>query len=244
MIQHVIADLHLSEEQPHLVRLFDHYLENFATKADTLFILGDLFEVWIGDDYQPEWLNNITQRLRQLSQHCAIYFCHGNRDFLLGESYAERAGMTLLSEYETTQLLGCKTLLCHGDTLCTDDVAYQEFRQQVRTQQWQSQFLALPIEQRLAIVNDYRAQSKQATAEKNDAIMDVNLNTVAHTVKEYDATLLIHGHTHRPAIHQESFGPRLVVSDWRKHGHFLELSENSATSCYFEFNSCNREQWL
>lgn len=242
MITHFISDLHLCDEQPQLLRLFAHYLEKYAPQADRLYVLGDLFEVWIGDDYQPQWLLPITQQLNKLVvQGTSIYFCHGNRDFLLGKHYAKQANLKLLPEYSTINLFNHSVLLCHGDTLCTDDTAYQTFRQQVRSEQWQQEFLSLPIEQRLAIVNNYRQQSKQATAEKSQEIMDVNEDEVSITFQQYDVELMIHGHTHRPAIHQthnnNTIQRRVVLSDWRDYGQFLVASDNTLSSYHFDTKS-------
>ncbi|PWK53379.1 UDP-2,3-diacylglucosamine diphosphatase [Pleionea mediterranea] len=242
MITHFISDLHLSDEQPQLLRLFTHYLEQYAPRADRLYILGDLFEVWIGDDYQPQWLMPFTHQLNNLAeQGTSLYFCHGNRDFLLGNNYAKQANLKLLPEYSTIDLFGQSVLLCHGDTLCTDDTAYQDFRQQVRSEQWQQEFLSLPVEQRLAIVNNYRQQSKQATAEKSQEIMDVNADEVSHTFQHNDVEVMIHGHTHRPAIHRTEKDntslQRIVLSDWRDYGQYLEADSGIISSFHFDTKS-------
>lgn len=235
MTTHFISDLHLCEEQPHLVALFEHYLENYTFGIEKLYILGDLFEVWIGDDYQPDWVVAVQQKLKHLSdQGTHIFFCHGNRDFLIGETFAALTGVKLLPEYEVIQLSDQPALVCHGDSLCVDDVAYQEFRSQVRTTKWQQEFLALPAEKRLAIVNDYRAQSKAATAAKTNDIMDVNQNEVKKIFAKYSVDLLIHGHTHRPATHQFNNLQRIVLSDWRDYGQFLEWKNGVFQTVYFD----------
>jgi UDP-2,3-diacylglucosamine hydrolase len=242
MTVHFISDLHLCEQQPHLLRLFNHYLEQHAPAAEKLYILGDLFEVWIGDDYQPEWVLKIQQRLADLVEKgTQVYFCHGNRDFLVGEGFAAHTGVKLLDEYQVIQLGNRSALLCHGDTLCTDDAPYQEFRAKVRQREWQNQFLALSIEQRLAIVNDYRDQSKAATATKADEIMDVNSQTVQRTFDTFKVNLMIHGHTHRPAIHQMHNQQRIVLSDWRDYGQFLQWNDNVFQPVYFDLSgTCSR----
>ncbi|NVJ59309.1 MAG: UDP-2,3-diacylglucosamine diphosphatase [Gammaproteobacteria bacterium] len=238
MTCHFISDLHLSSEQPHLLRLFEYYLDNIAPNASEIFILGDLFEVWIGDDYRPEWLQPITQKLKTLNEKkIKVAFCHGNRDFLVGQGFCDDVGIQLMSECTTIQLDGTPTLLCHGDSLCIDDVEYIAFRNQVRTQQWQKEFLSLSIEQRLKIVNDYREQSAQATSEKNEAIMDVNQSMVRKVMQQENCQLLIHGHTHRPAQHEDSEFTRLVLSDWYDYGHFLLFENGHFDSIYFNGDS-------
>ncbi len=235
MTVHFISDLHLCEEQPHLMALFDHYLKNYTQEIDQLYILGDLFEVWVGDDYQPDWVKLIEQKLCQLKERgVELFFCHGNRDFLIGEAFASRTGISLLQEYQVIKLGRQSALLCHGDSLCTDDLPYQDFRAKVRTQQWQQQFLALPIEQRLAIVNDYRDQSKAATAAKTNDIMDVNQSEVEQAFAKFNVELLIHGHTHRPATHHFNNLQRIVLSDWRDYGQFLQWENGVFQSVYFD----------
>lgn len=239
MTTHFISDLHLTPEQPHLLRLFEYYLSEIAPSADELYILGDLFEVWIGDDYLPQWLKPIENKLAELSKgHSKIFFCHGNRDFLVGNEFSKRTGIQLLDEYATINLGNISALLCHGDSLCTDDIKYIEFRNQVRTKQWQNNFLSLPIEQRLAIVNDYRDQSAKATAEKNVDIMDVKTDTVSQIMQQYQCPILIHGHTHRPNKHESTLFTRMVLSDWYHYGQFLSFDDDTFESIYF--NQDNR----
>lgn len=242
MIQHFISDLHLCEEQPHLLRLFEVYLERYAPRASHLYILGDLFEVWIGDDYLPDWLIQLTKKMKSLSSSgTQIFFCHGNRDFLLGHQFAQLAGLQLLNEYATIALNDRKVLLCHGDTLCTDDAAYQAFRSEVRTEKWQSEFLSLSIEKRLAIVNQYRQQSKQATAEKTNEIMDVNNSTVNSIFDAHQVQYLIHGHTHRPATHRNNGRYRIVLSDWGQEGQYLEFKDGCLQSFRFDAGDCSND---
>jgi UDP-2,3-diacylglucosamine hydrolase len=234
---HFISDLHLCDEQPHLLRLFEYYLDNYVHHAQQLYILGDLFEVWIGDDYQPDWVVQVQQRLHELTQKgTEIFFCHGNRDFLVGETFAQKTGVQLLNEYQIIQLGHQSALICHGDSLCIDDIPYQEFRSQVRQTAWQQQFLALPIEQRLAIVNDYRDQSKAATAAKTSEIMDVNQDQVKRIFHNFNVDILIHGHTHRPAIHSVGEQQRIVLSDWRDYGQFLQWRDGRFLPTYFDLS--------
>lgn len=232
---HFISDLHLSDEQPHLIELFTDYLKKHTNKISKLYMLGDLFEVWIGDDYQPKWIQDILEQLAALNQRgVELYFLHGNRDFMVGKGFMQATGCRLLDDYATVQLGDHKVLLCHGDTLCIDDTAYQTFRKQVRTNQWQSQFLSLPIEQRLAIVADYRKQSKSATAEKQQDIMDVNTHEFIKVMNSFELKHMIHGHTHRPKLHQDQGLFRWVLSDWRELGQFVSFADNTLTAHYFD----------
>jgi UDP-2,3-diacylglucosamine hydrolase len=220
------------------MRLLDHYLDNYASRINKLYILGDLFEVWVGDDAITAEINSTLNKLKALAVNgCQIYFCHGNRDFLVGQHFAELYHIELLEEYSTISLADKKIVLCHGDTLCTDDITYQEFRSMVRTNQWQTEFLHKSVDQRLQLVNQYRQQSKSATKQKAAEIMDVNDNTVLSVMQAFNSKILLHGHTHRPAVHQMKQGLRVVLSDWRDVGHFLryDSSKNEAPwqSYYF-----------
>lgn len=213
-----IADLHLDEKQPHITHLFLRFLETQTAKADALYILGDLFEVWVGDDENTPLQGKVKHLLRTLSQQLPIYFIHGNRDFLLGSHYARQAGMQLLSEHETINLYGKPTLIMHGDTLCTRDVRYQKFRKKVRKRLYQKLFLQLPLKTRQKIASKIRAKSKMNTQQTDLSIMDV---TPSETVKQMtlaNVELLIHGHTHRPAIHELTTGKRAVLPAWHQVG--------------------------
>ena len=214
-----ISDLHLDETRPRIVELFKAFLRSDARRAKALYVLGDLFESWIGDDDDTTLAGEVAAALADLRSHgVAIHFMHGNRDFLLGADYAARAGMTLLDDPTIIELDGERTLLMHGDTLCTDDVDYQRFRTMVRDPAWQKQFLAKPLAERRAFAAEARGESRKQTAMKAAEIMDVNQDAVAATLHEHGVRRLIHGHTHRPATHRFDVdggaAERIVLGDW------------------------------
>lgn len=217
----LISDLHLKEERPDVATRFASFLaETAGAGVDTLFILGDLFEYWIGDDDLADPFNrNICSLLRSLSDRgTAIFFIAGNRDFLIGETFAAAAGMSLLGETETINAGNAKTLLMHGDTICIDDIPYQEFRRMVRSKQWQADFLARPLSERRAEVANLRRRSAEAMQGKTAAIMDANDVAIREALTAHGCTRLIHGHTHRPGheMIQQASGSteRWVLSDW------------------------------
>ena len=222
-MQLFIADLHLSDERPETVQLFLRFLKEQASQASRLYILGDLFEVWIGDDDDLPPIPQVMEALKRLT-HGGTWLgvMHGNRDFLLGERFCRASGAELLPDPICLTLEETPTLLMHGDLLCTDDEAYQAFRKQVRDPAFQNQFLALPLTARREKANEYRAMSGEANSLKSEAIMDVNPQAVSETMQRYGAQRLIHGHTHRPADHQIRLGDqrvtRHVLGDWRADG--------------------------
>jgi UDP-2,3-diacylglucosamine hydrolase len=221
-----ISDLHLDARHPVVTELFCRFLTEQAVSAEALYVLGDLFEVWIGDDDRSELNQTIASALRQLSKTgVALYFIHGNRDFLLGQVYADVCCMQLLDETTVIDLYGKPTLIMHGDTLCTDDVDYQAFRARVRSPEWQQQMLRLPVEQRRAMAHQLRADSRSATRLKPQDITDVNQNTVQQVMHKHGVLQLIHWHTHRPAMHHFELGrqhaQRIVLGDWYEQGSVL-----------------------
>ena len=228
-----ISDLHLSGERPRVTKLFIQFLHNQARTAEALYILGDLFEAWLGDDmilpdYQPA-----LEAMKNLSDSgVPLYFMHGNRDFLVGEQFTELSGARLLEDPAVIDLYGQTTLLLHGDTLCTDDTAYQEFRTLVRNPQWQAAMLAKSPEQRLALAKQYRETSQAETGSKAQDIMDVNQQTLEQLMREKGIYKMIHGHTHRPAIHDfsidDNVAQRVVLGDWYEQGSLLTCD---ATGC-------------
>ncbi len=221
-----ISDLHLSPERPDISALFLEFLQGQARTAETLYVLGDLFEVWLGDDavhpaYQP-----VMAGFRSLVQHgTPVFVMHGNRDFLMGEGFEQMSACKLINDPMLIDLLGEPTLLMHGDTLCTDDVEYQQFRAQVRDPHMQQQFLALPIDQRIAVARQYRDASQERIQLKSENIMDVNQNAVSAAMREHRVHRLIHGHTHRPAVHDfildDAPARRTVLGDWYEQGSAL-----------------------
>ncbi|HSC74759.1 MAG TPA: UDP-2,3-diacylglucosamine diphosphatase [Pseudomonadales bacterium] len=221
-----ISDLHLSEERPHITAAFFAFLDNkvrLADKAvgcDELYILGDFFDAWIGDDDDRPLAADIAQALKKVAETgVRIFFQHGNRDFLLGEDYALQCGMRLLPALHIIEQKGQRILLAHGDQFCTQDVAYQQFRTLVRNPEWQQDFLAKPIEERRAIAAQLRAKSKEANSIKAEDIMDVTPSEIDKVLIEQQCNTLIHGHTHRPARHalvlpNGDKAERIVLSDW------------------------------
>ncbi|MBA2237090.1 MAG: UDP-2,3-diacylglucosamine diphosphatase [Lysobacter sp.] len=228
-----ISDLHLEAARPHIAELFVRFLRGEARGAEALYILGDLFEAWVGDDDPSPIGDRVAAELLALRESdVPVYFMHGNRDFLLGQDYARRAGMILLPDPAVVQLHGSPTLLMHGDLLCTDDVSYQAFRAKTRDPQWRSQFLAQPLAARMAFAQQARAASKAHQAGLQDAgsmeaITDVAPPTVESTMRRYGIDTLIHGHTHRPASHALDVDGRacrrIVLGDWYEHGSVLRV---------------------
>ncbi|MBB3168060.1 UDP-2,3-diacylglucosamine diphosphatase [Simiduia aestuariiviva] len=215
-----ISDLHLDAKRPAITQAFLHFLQNQAKGADALYILGDLFEAWIGDDDDAPLATEVQRALKQYSAlgH-PLYIMQGNRDFLLGDGFCTHTGATLLEDPTTVDLYGTPTLLMHGDTLCTDDVDYQAFRAQARSPQWQAPLLAQPLPVRRQLAADIRSKTQSLAAMKAEDIMDVNRDEVIRVMGANAVTRLIHGHTHRPARHpvalpSNAAGERIVLGDW------------------------------
>lgn len=228
-VTYFIADLHLTENRPDITACFLSFLENKAPKAEKLYILGDLFESWIGDDDNSSFVLEIAEALNKLAkQSTEIYFIHGNRDFLLGKKYAKKSGMVLLPEIAEIDLYGQKAIIMHGDTLCTRDIAYQAFRKKSRSWWWQTAVKSLPLFVRRKIAADYRKRSASATAMKSQEIMDVTPEEAVQCLEGYQSQLLIHGHTHRPNRHQikanGANAERIVLGDWYEQGAWLKVS--------------------
>jgi UDP-2,3-diacylglucosamine hydrolase len=230
-----ISDLHLDSERPEVTRLFGEFIDGEARGADALYILGDLFEAWVGDDDPSELGAFVATKLRALGNSgVLVYFQHGNRDFLVGRDFARRAGIALLPENAVVVLDGKPVLLMHGDTLCTDDLAYQTFRAQTRDPAWRAQFLSQPLAARLAFAAQARAASQQRQqAMKQDdraqfeTVTDVSPVAVQETFVRYGIDTIIHGHTHRPAIHALDIDgrrcERIVLGDWYTQGSVLRV---------------------
>lgn len=221
-----ISDLHLCEERPGTVRAFLAFLQGPARSADALYILGDLFEYWAGDDEDAALAALVAGALRARSEAgTRLFFIAGNRDFLLGPEFASQCAMTRLADPTTIDLDGHRVLLSHGDALCTDDASYQTFRRQVREPAWQQAFLARPLAERKQLIAAVRQNSMLAKQGKDTGIMDVNEDAVASLLRSHGYPLLIHGHTHRPARHlhivDDRCCERWVLSDWHDDGPFL-----------------------
>jgi UDP-2,3-diacylglucosamine hydrolase len=216
-----ISDLHLSLDKPEITRRFLSFLENRAVEAEALYILGDLFDAWIGDDDPTPPSGKIKHQLKKLtSAGTQVYLQPGNRDFLLGERFCRETGVTLLGDYEVIDLYGVPTLLTHGDLLCTDDLPYQAFRAKSHTPEWIRSVLSKPLLLRLLAARWYRLRSFWHKRKKSQEIMDVNPQEVIRVMKEKGCLQLIHGHTHRPDVHDvkinDSAGWRFVLAAWSK----------------------------
>jgi UDP-2,3-diacylglucosamine hydrolase len=214
-----VADLHLTDERPVATGRFFRFLDEEVAGADALYILGDLFEAWVGDDHDEQVAHATAHRLKSLvDAGTPVYFMHGNRDFMLAQRYAAQSGMTLLADPTRIDLYGVPTLLMHGDTLCTDDTAYQTFRRRVRRPLTLALLRHLPLAWRRRLARQARAGSQAAKASKPAGIMDVNTGEVVRMLREQQASRLIHGHTHRPAQHVHAVDghdcERWVVPDW------------------------------
>lgn len=218
-----IADLHLHPQQPATLALFVAFLKGQARDLEKLYILGDLFEVWLGDDDDEPVYQEVIKQLHRLSEAgTAIKVLQGNRDFLLGQGFSERTGCELLPESSVIDVYGTPTLIMHGDTLCTLDEAYQTFRKQVHNPEWQAQILAQPLAQRRLFAKQARQQSQMHTQGSSETIMDVTPAAVVNALTSHGVMNLIHGHTHRPAIHEINIlgesAQRWVVGDWQESG--------------------------
>ena len=231
-----ISDLHLEDSRPDALQWLLSFLSGPARRADALYILGDLFEYWIGDDAAPPAALELARHTRELAAAgVSCRFIHGNRDFLLGESYAAAASLKLLPETCVVDLYGTPTLLLHGDTLCTDDVEYQAVRRQTRDPAWQATVLALPAEQRQRMAAEARDASRKHTGSAAMDIMDVNEAAVVDAFRRHSVPRMIHGHTHRPAVHHHdlgggAIGERIVLADWYARGSYLEVTAQGARS--------------
>lgn len=232
-----IADLHLCQEEPAITAGFLHFLQREAQQCDALYILGDMFEAWIGDDDPNPLHQQIADALRALP--VPKFFIHGNRDFLLGQQFARASGMTLLPEEQVLERYGQRVLMMHGDTLCTDDHGYQRFRAKVHQRWLQRLFLALPLRLRMRIAARMRADSQQANQHKSLSIMDVNPQAVAAAMTRQQVPILIHGHTHRPAIHQFELAgtpaQRAVLGAWHERGSMIQLDAQGVQLIEFPF---------
>jgi UDP-2,3-diacylglucosamine hydrolase len=218
-----ISDLHLDPDRPDPTRQFIEFTRGPARDAEHLYVLGDLFEAWIGDDDDDPGIRPIVDALADLTQSgVACAFMHGNRDFLIGAGFAARTGCRLLPEYATIDVYGERLLLTHGDLLCTDDTRYMTLRATVRDPEWRRDFLAKPLPERRHIARELRTLSRNEIAAKSEQIMDVNTDTVAQTMREFGVQRLLHGHTHRPGIHEFELdgrpATRIVLGAWYEHG--------------------------
>jgi UDP-2,3-diacylglucosamine hydrolase len=226
-----ISDLHLQESRPDITKAFLGFLENTAYKAERLYILGDLFEAWIGDDDQNNLISEIQAALLKTNKTTKIFFLHGNRDFLIGTEFASSSGLEILNDPTIEEMFGNRVLLMHGDLLCIEDHDYQAFRKTSRDAKWQDEFLNKSIEERREIAHKLRTISKEATGIKKEEIMDVSATEVIRTMEESAVNLLIHGHTHRPKSHKitvnDKPAERIVLGDWDAYGWYLWMDSSS-----------------
>jgi len=226
-----ISDLHLESGQPNIGEQFLDFLGGEAREAEALYILGDLFEAWLGDDDPSPYYGEMKSALRELTDAgVPVYFMHGNRDFIIGKDFAAATGITLLGDPSVVDLYGEKVLLCHGDSLCTDDVHYQQIRAMTRDPEWQAMILAKSIEERIAFALQARKESIERGQSLSDEIMDVNQDAVAVMLDEHGVNVMLHGHTHRPAVHPvdlaDRTGTRIVLGDWFEQGSVVRWDEN------------------
>lgn len=227
----LISDLHLEEERPDITRAFLHFLQTRARQAEALYILGDFFEVWIGDDGMSPFQGDIARALRELSDAgTRIYMMHGNRDFLIGRAFCRQAGCTLLKEPSIVQLGGERVLLMHGDSLCTLDKGYMKLRRLLRNPLSLFILRNLPLSTRHKLARKLRSESRAQTRMKASDIIDVTPDEVPRVMAEHDVHTLIHGHTHRPAVHELQVNGqparRIVLGDWDRQGWALQVDES------------------
>tara|TARA_B100000586_G_scaffold103187_1_gene73879 strand:+ start:6371 stop:7120 length:750 start_codon:yes stop_codon:yes gene_type:complete len=242
-----ISDLHLEESRPDITRTLLQFLNINSGKCAALYILGDLFEVWIGDDEQSPLIDEITSALRGF--HVAgssIYLMHGNRDFLIGDNFAKRCGAELIEDPCILKTEAGHIVLLHGDTLCTDDLEYMQFRAQVRQQIWQQEFLAKPLDDRRAFAQEARQASQKTAGIKDNSIMDVNGQAVLDLFNQFQENMMLHGHTHRPAVHELAFsnpingqikGQRIVLGDWNNKAWYAETQSKEISLLSFDLVS-------
>lgn len=223
-----LSDIHLCESRPSITDAFVSFLNKVTNEVDALYILGDLFEYWIGDDSNQH--ENVIEALKKLTdRHIQVFLMHGNRDFLIGSAFEKKTGAVLLNDPILVEIFGKKILLCHGDTLCTDDIEYQSFRDKIRSESWKNEFLKKSLSERVSIANEFRKESELNKKKKSLEIMDVNLDEVNRTLIQFNyPNFLIHGHTHRPNQHSINLDghqiQRIVLGDWYEQGSYLILN--------------------
>lgn len=226
-----VSDLHIEADRPDIANQFLQFLETEALNADALYILGDLFEFWVGDDDPNEHYAWIKQGLRKLTKkNIPVFFMHGNRDFMIGQDFADETGITILTDPYVVEIHGETVLLSHGDIYCTDDIQYQAVRKMTRDPKWQATMLTRSLEERISFSEQARADSKAHGDNIDQAITDVNQAAIKSALRQANVTLMLHGHTHRPAVHEiEVDGKqarRIVLGDWYQHGSVVRWDRN------------------
>ena len=224
-----ISDLHLDKDRPKVIRYFIDFLNNLESDIESLYILGDFVEYWVGDDDPGDGLEEVFSSIKKKSNSIPIYFMHGNRDFMISEKFCNQHGMKFLKDPTKIKLHGKKILLMHGDTLCIDDIEYQKFRTMVRSPLWQNEMLKKSLEERINLAKMLRAKSLSETGTKDEVIMDVNNDEVISQLKKHNVDMIIHGHTHRPNIHkiisENKECKRIVLGDWYDKSFILRISD-------------------
>ena len=226
-----ISDLHLEADRPDIADQFLRFLETEALHAERLYILGDLFESWVGDDDPNEHYAWIKQALRKLTRRgVPVFFMHGNRDFMIGEVFAEETGVTVIEDPSIIEIYGNSVLLSHGDAYCTDDVEYQGMREMSRNPEWQAMMLGKSLEERLLFAAQARATSKASSSSIKEDITDVNTDAIDEALRAAGVYIMVHGHTHRPAVHNFDVdgqpARRIVLGDWYDQGSVMRWDEN------------------
>ncbi|MDA7841428.1 UDP-2,3-diacylglucosamine diphosphatase [Gammaproteobacteria bacterium] len=225
-----ISDLHLDKDRPKVIRYFIDFLNNLESDIESLYILGDFVEYWVGDDDPGDGLEEVFNSIKKKSNSIPIYFMHGNRDFMISEKFCNQHGMKFLKDPTKIKLHGKKILLMHGDTLCIDDIEYQKFRTMVRSPLWQNEMLKKSLEERINLAKMLRAKSLSETGTKDEVIMDVNNDEVISQLKKHNVDMIIHGHTHRPNIHkiisENKECKRIVLGDWYDKSFILRISDD------------------
>lgn len=243
MSVYFISDLHLSEQQPNITALFTTFLQHYAHNAAAIYILGDFFDVWIGDDNTTDYNQAIFRLLKQTTDNnIPIYFMVGNRDFMIGDQFLQQTGCQLLTDPTVIELYGEKVLVMHGDSLCTDDKWHMRFRKVTRHPFTKRLYLSLPLSLRRRIADYCRTFSRKKNQHSNITILDANVDTIKQQLQHYKVNHLIHGHTHQPSIHRfydgEHWNEHRVLSDWGKQGNYLVCHDDGRkTLRYFELGT-------
>ncbi len=242
-----ISDLHLEADRPDIGKQFLAFLTGEACRAAALYILGDLFETWLGDDDPDPYYAGMKSAIHGLTEAgVPVYFMHGNRDFMIGEGFADDTGATLLDDPTPVELFGQRVLLSHGDALCTDDVEYQTIRAMTRDPNWQTMMRTKSIEERSAIAVEARRVSMARNQTLDDDIMDVNKDAVVAAIREHGVDILLHGHTHRPAVHDVDLGDRnaqrIVLGDWYEQGSVVRWDASGPQLCSMKRQSASTSE--
>ena len=225
----LISDLHIDDTNPNILRRLNTLIEHETRNIDALYILGDLVEVWVGDDDRSKLAEALRTTLKKATRNCQVYLMHGNRDFLFGDRFAEEIGATLIDDPTVITINGNRVVITHGDAYCTKDSAYQQMRQMFRSSEWKSEILDKSLKERRNLATNLRNQSRLANQNKADNIMDVTNSEVMNSLKTNDASTVIHGHTHRPGIYDLEGNNRFVLGDWGRCGWLVRSSTKELT---------------